>query len=109
MKGEAAMKETKRQKGQKGQAGQKRLKGSRGACALRLLLLSLAASFAPPAAAAPGAPQEISSWTDLETALRTDGDYILTADVAPENAFLADALTVPADVTAALETPWGLV
>ncbi|MBR1587696.1 MAG: SUMF1/EgtB/PvdO family nonheme iron enzyme, partial [Kiritimatiellae bacterium] len=67
------------------------------------MLLSLAAIFAPPAAAAPGAPQEISSWTDLETALGTDGDYILTADVAPENAFLADALTVPADVTAALD------
>ena len=94
------MKEAKRPKGPK---GQKRLKGSRGACALRLLLLSLAAIFAPPAAAAPGAPQEISSWTDLETALRTNGDYILTADVAPENAFLADALTVPADVTAALD------
>ena len=94
------MKEAKRPKGPK---GQKRLKGSRGACALRLLLLSLAASFAPPAAAAPGAPQEISSWADLETALRTNGDYILTADVTPDNPFWADALTVPADVTAALD------
>ena len=97
------MKEAKRPKGPK---GQKRLKGSRGAFMPRLSLwslLSLAAIFAPPAAAAPGAPQEISSWTDLETALRTNGDYILTADVAPENAFLADALTVPADVTAALD------
>ena len=88
----------------KGPKGQKRLKGSCSARASRLLLLSLAALFvALPAAAAPAAPQEVSTWADLETALQTDGNYILTADVAPDNPFWADALVVPSGVTATLD------
>ncbi len=48
-------------------------------------------------------PVEIGTWADLDAALKAGGKYTLTADVAPENPYWADALTVPSGVTVTLD------
>ena len=48
-------------------------------------------------------PVEIGTWADLDAALKAGGKYTLTADVAPENPYWADALTVPSGVTVMLD------
>lgn len=48
-------------------------------------------------------PVDISTWADLKAALKTDGNYRLTVDVAPDDAYWDDALVVPSGVTVTLD------
>jgi len=69
-----------------------------------LLAIMFCVSLLPvTASAATAAPQEVSTWTELQAALSAGGDIILTADVTPDNPFWADALTVSSGVTATLD------
>ena len=45
----------------------------------------------------------VSTWNDLDAALKAGGAVLLTADVTPDNPLWADALTVPSDVYSVLD------
>ncbi len=46
---------------------------------------------------------KISKWADLKNALKNDGNYKLTADVAPTDAYWDDALSVPSGTSVVLD------